>query len=92
MDGGINFSPTNVGEIPIPSPFVSRELLCAVKEIVALRERTGPDVDAADEKRLASLMDALDEEVFRLYRLCDKEKAAICGDAVAPPRRSVASR
>lgn len=91
MDGGINFSPTNVGEIPLPRTLVSRELLRVAKEIMMLRKRTGPDLDATDEKHLTSLINELDEEVFQLYGLTESDKATI-RDAVAPPRRSPASR
>ena len=92
MDGGINFSPNNVGDIPIPSPFVSEDLLRIAKQITAMRERTGPNLSASDEKHATSLMDALNQEVFRLYRLGDKDKATILGDSVANPRRSAGNR
>lgn len=77
MDGGINFSPSNVGEIPIPKSFVSKELHRTAKSISSLREKTGPDANAADERRFTSLIDTLNEEVFRLYGLTDEEKALV---------------
>ena len=90
MDGGINFTRINVGEIPIPKTFISPDLLRVSKEITALRMRLGPGLNASDEKRLSILMHALDEEVFRLYKLHESEIAIIRGDAVTSPRRSVA--
>lgn len=90
MDGGINFSPTNVGEIPIPRIFVSEELLRVAREIVMLRQRAGPNLDATNEKRCTLLLNQLDEEVFQLYGLTESDKAAIRG-AVAPPKRSSAA-
>jgi hypothetical protein len=77
MDGGINFSPTNVGEIPIAAPFVSKELLRVVRQILAIRGKSGPNTSARDEQSLAALTNALDQEVFRLYRLTEREKAIV---------------
>jgi hypothetical protein len=91
MDGGINFSPTNVGEIPIPDTFVTKSLLRISKELIAIRNRTGPNLSAVDEQTVASLTNELNEEVFELYGLSSEEKALILNDSPAKsPRRKSA--
>lgn len=77
MDGGINFSPTNVGEIPIPNKFISDKLLRTVKSIVLLREEHGPLLDIKAENTLKSLTVSLNDEVFSLYGLNDSERALV---------------
>jgi hypothetical protein len=64
MDGGINFSPHNVSEIPIAQgdSKVQREVVALVSRILAVK---GRDVDADIE----SLQRDLDERICRLYGL-----------------------
>ena len=77
MDGGINFSPTNVGEIPIPQHYATKALLRLTKEAVLLRQRHGPELKEGDQRALEKLLASLNEEVFRIYGLGEREKATI---------------
>jgi hypothetical protein len=77
MDGGINFSPTNVGEIPIPKHFTSDRLLGVTKEVVLLRQKHGPELDRETGDILSNLLAALNDEVLSLYGLSVSEKQMI---------------
>jgi hypothetical protein len=77
MDGGINFSPTNVGEIPVPRRYVTRALLRHTQEVILLRQRCGPNLNEADQHALDKLFGSLNEEVFRIYGLNETEKSIV---------------
>ncbi len=87
MDGGINFSPTNVGEIPIPRSFVSSELLSIVKSIDSIRSKSGADLSPAEEDSLSSLLQELDVEVLRLYGIDATDSETIRGGAARHQNR-----
>ena len=77
MDGGINFSPTNVGEIPIPDHYYSKKLFEITKECVLLRKKCGVKLNDSDKYTLEKLLVSLNNEVYRIYGLTPDEIAVI---------------
>ena len=76
MDGGINFSPANVSEIPIPNFQKSKEkcndIMEKVTQIIAAKE-VDPNANTAD------LENDIDKLVYGLYDLTDDEIAIVEG-------------
>ena len=68
MDGGINFTPTNVSEIPIakPTPKIESSIVGYVREILIAKEHN-------QSAAIDAFMAKIDRLVFELYGLTASE-------------------
>jgi len=74
MDGGINFSPTNVSEIPITGLDKQKDVTKLVTKILAAK-RANPQADTS------KLEDEIDQLVYQLYGLTEDEVKIVEGKA-----------
>jgi hypothetical protein len=66
MDGGINFSPSNVSQIPIPNPKNKKPVESLVERILAAKAKN-PQADTS------KLEKEIDQLVYQLYGLTEEE-------------------